>query len=118
MSSMLIRIIAGAVALLVLTIAAMFVLQLGPFNTRPSAAAKVQPKVAAAVAKTQGHAAASVAKVEAKAQAKAVDTQKRIETHVAKIRAAPDGGSDAEFFASVCDTELYEGSADCRRYRR
>jgi type II secretory pathway component PulM len=111
------KIAAGAVALLVLIVAAMFVLQLGPFNQRPSVAAKAIPKVQATVAATQTQAAAAVGAAEAKTQAVATVIQKRTEDHVVKIRAAPDGGaSDAEFYRSVCDTQLYGGSADCRGF--
>ncbi|CAB4198827.1 hypothetical protein UFOVP1324_54 [uncultured Caudovirales phage] len=118
MFSIPVRIALGALATVILAVAVMFVLQLGPFNHRPSAAAKELPKVAAKVADTQKAVAVDVGKAEVKTVAKADDTKKRTENHVAKIRAAPDGGSDAEFFGSVCDTQLYQGSADCSRYRR
>ena len=114
MFSIPVRIALGALATVILAVAVMFVLQLGPFNHRPSAAAKELPKVA----DTQKAVAVDVGKAEVKTVAKADDTKKRTENHVAKIRAAPDGGSDAEFFGSVCDTQLYQGSADCSRYRR
>lgn len=109
------KLIGGLVSALILTVAVMFVLQLGPFNHRPSAAAVAIPKVQAAVATTQTKEATASVAAEAKTQATATVIQKRTEDHVAKIRAAPDGGaSDAEFYRSVCDTQLYQGSADCR----
>ena len=118
MFSIPIRILLGVLGAAILAVAVMFVLQLGPFNHRPSAAAKELPKVAAKVEEVHGEAVKAVAKVEDKTKAAAVITKQKVETHVAKIRAAPDGGSDAEFYRSVCDTQLYQGSADCSRYRR
>lgn len=108
----------GAVAALVLVVSAMFVLQLGPFNHRPSVAAKAIPKVVATVAATQTQAATAVTAAEVKTTAAAVETQKRIEVHVVQIREAPDrSGATEQFYRSVCDTQLYGGSADCRGFR-
>lgn len=114
----LVKIGLGALALLVLVVAGMFVLQLGPFNQRPSVAAKAIPKVQATVAATQTQAATAVTAAETKTTVAATDTLKRNETHVAQIRAAPDNGADAEFYRSVCDTQLYAGSADCSGFGR
>lgn len=113
------RIGAAVVGVVALAVAVMFVLQLGPFNTRPSAAAKQLPKVEAAVAKTQDQAGAAVTKVESAAKAANVNTEKRTEGHVAKIRAAapravPADVPDGQFFAGVCESKLYAGSAGCR----
>jgi hypothetical protein len=121
MTSLIAKIIAGLVVALLLAVAVMWVVGLGPFNTRPSAAAKQIPKVAAAVTKTQGQASTAVAKVESKAKDANTATEKRTEGHVAKIRAAapravPADVPDGEFFAGVCESKLYAGSADCRGF--
>ncbi len=118
MTRLLIQIGAGIVAALLLVVAVMWVIGLGPFNTRPSVAAKQLPKVTAAVTKTQTQAGAAVAKADTQAKTTIAAAEKRTEGHVAKIRAAPDGASDAEFYRSVCDTQLYEGSADCSGFSR
>lgn len=117
MSSLLFKITASVVGALALAIAAMWVIGLGPFNTRPSVAAKAIPKVQATVAKIQTDAGTAVAKVETKTKAASAAAEKRTEDHVAKIRAAPAGVADREFYRGVCDTQFYAGSADCRGFR-
>lgn len=119
MTSLIAKIIAGIVGALLLALAVMWIIGLGPFNTRPSAAAKQLPKVEKAVAQTQNQASAAVAKVEGEAKTTIAATEKRTEGHVAKIRAAapravPADVPDGEFFAGVCESKLYAGSADCR----
>lgn len=120
---LLVQIAFGALGLVVLAGAAMWVFGLGPFNTRPSAAAKLQPKVAASVAKTQTAATAAVTKVEAKTKTANAATEKRTEVHVAKIRAAapPRAAavdvSDREFFLGVCSAKLYARDPDCDGHR-
>lgn len=120
MPKIVVQIIAGAVALLILVGVVMWVVGLGPFNTRPSAAAKAAPKVQATVAKTQTQVADAVAKAEDKTQAAGAVIEKRTEAHVAKIRAVPRVAApnvpDRQFFVGVCESQLYAGSPDCRGF--
>lgn len=114
-----IRLGLGLLALIVVTVGLMWIIGLGPFNTRPSSAAKELPKVEAKVEKTQAKAAEAVAQAETKTAASGAALEQRTETNVAKVRAAaprvvsadvPDGA----FFDSVCQSQFYAGSADCR----
>lgn len=115
MPSIVIRLVLGIVALVVLALAIAWIAGFGPFHS-PSAAAKLQPQVAATVAKTTTAETKAVTKAETKTQAAGVAAEKRTETNVAKLRAAPPGVGDAEFYRSVCQSKFYSGSADCRRY--
>lgn len=119
MPRLVIQLALGAVALLILIVAGMWVIGLGPFNTRPSPAAKVAVQTQKAVTKTQGEAKAATDQAETATRKTIATTEKRTEGHVAKIRAAapraiPADVPDGEFFAGVCESKLYAGSADCR----
>lgn len=123
MASLLIKLGAAVIAAIALVIAVMFVIGLGPFNTRPSVAAKAIPKVQAQVAKAQTHEAAAVTQAETKTKADNAGLQQRTENHVTKIRAAtsravPTHVPDGAFYDSVCDTQFYAGNSDCSRRGR
>lgn len=115
MSTRIIQIGLAILALGVLVLAVMWVAGYGPFHS-PSAAAKLQPKVAATVAKAETAQTADVIKAEDKTKAAGVAAEKRTETHVAKLRAAPAGVADGEFYRGVCQSQLYAGNPDCRGY--
>lgn len=94
--------------------AVLFIFQLGPFNTRPSAAAKIIPKVEKAVAQTQAAEVKAVEKAEVKTQTAAVAIEKRTATHVAQIRkstasAVPADVPDDAFCRGVRASKLYAG---------
>lgn len=121
MPSLTTRIIGAVVLALLVAVAALYVLQLGPFNPRPSTAAKALPKVQGAVAKAQGQQGAAVAEAEIKTNSAAVAAEKKAERHVDQIRkstarAVPADVPDAEFYRGVCDTQLYAGDPACRGF--
>lgn len=129
MIKILIQIAIGAVGLIVLLLVFAWVVQIGPFKRGPSAAAKLQPKVEKAVEKTQTQAAGAATELNTQATAGINASEKKGETHVAKVRAqrpAPAPGADRivyrdypdrQFRVGVCDTIIYEGDPACDSYR-
>lgn len=113
MTRLVTMIISGVALLLILAAVGMWVAGWGPFHS-PSAAEKELPKVQASVAKAQDQQAASAEKAEIKTQHNITAIEKRTESHVAKVRAAPPELSDREWFAGVCASLVYAADPACR----
>lgn len=120
--SMLVKIVAGLVAALVIVGLVMWVVGLGPFNTRPSPAAKVQTQATTAVAKADKAQGAAVGQATTKTQTTIADTAKRAANDADQIRrsmpvvAKPVSYPDGAFFRGVCSESLYAGDPVCRGY--
>lgn len=124
-----IQIALGVLAFIVLLAVIGWVFRMGPFRSGPSAAAKLQPVVEKTVEKTQGQAAAGAAQLNTQATTGINASEKKGETHVAKVRAqrpAPTPGAapvvyrdypDRQFRIGVCDTIVYKGDPACDGYR-
>lgn len=105
--------IAFAVALFVIG-AGVFIFKGNPFN-RPSAAAKLQPKVEKAVAVTQAGQDKATDKAEGKTKTAATAVEQRTDRYVAEIRkttvrVVPADVPDDAFCRGVRASKLYAGT--------
>lgn len=124
-----VQIVAGIAGVIALALVIMWVVRIGPFRPGPSAAARLQPKTEQAVGKTQTQAAAATTELNTQAQAGIAASEKKGETHVAKVRAqrpppAPGAARvvyrdypDRQFRIGVCDTIVYKRDPACNGYR-
>lgn len=102
------RVVAGGVAAVALLIAIGWAVS--PWFAQ-RANQKAAAHVTAVVAAAKPQEAAAAAKVEGKSDAKVENLTVRSRARVARIVGGPD--SDGEFYAGMCERELYKADPEC-----